>query len=138
MSATCPFCGIVSGKVPASIVYENSNVVAFMDLNPTTVGHTLVVPREHWENINEVPESALANIFSVVKRISAAVKKTVDADGIKIIQLNGRAAGQVVMHLHIHVIPAFSKTKVQVGHRGRSMPERKELDEMAQKIRENL
>jgi len=138
MSADCPFCGIVSGKIPASIVYEDAHVVAFMDLNPASSGHTLVVPREHWENIYEVPEDDLANIFSVVKRVCNAVKKTVDADGIKIIQLNGRAAGQVVMHLHVNVIPAFSKAEAAAGHRGRLTPEREELDEMAQKIRQNL
>jgi histidine triad (HIT) family protein len=138
MDASCPFCGIASGKIPASIVYEDSHVVAFMDLNPASIGHTLVVPREHWENIYEVPEDALGNILSVVKRVCAAVKKTVDADGIKVIQLNGAAAGQVVMHLHINVIPAFSKPEAVGKRRGRLTPEREELDEMAQKIRQNL
>ena len=109
-----------------------------MDLNPASVGHTLVIPRKHWENIYEVPEDALADILSVVKRVCAAVKKTVDADGIKIIQLNGAAAGQVVMHLHFHVIPAFSKPEGAGGHRGRLSPERKELDETAAKIRQNF
>jgi len=138
MGETCPFCGIASGKVPASIVYEDANVLAFMDLNPASIGHTLVVPREHWENIYEIPEKVLAELAAVVKRVCVAVKKTVDGDGIKVVQLNGRAAGQVVMHLHVHVIPAVSKAEVVMGHRGRFTPERKELDEMAQKIRENL
>ena len=138
MAETCPFCSIASGKIPASIVYEDDHVVAFMDLNPISVGHTLVIPREHWENIYEIPEDALANLFSVVKRVCVAVKKTVDADGIKIIQLNGRAAEQVVMHFHVHVIPAFSKPEGTTGHRKRLAPERKELDEMAQKIQQNL
>jgi len=144
MSEVCPFCSIASGKAPASIVYEDATVLAFMDLNPANVGHTLVVPREHWENIYEVPENVLADLFSVVKRVSAAVKKTVGAEGISVLQLNGRAAGQVVMHFHVHVMPRFSGDAVSkalgamMGHHGLKKPERRDLDETARKIRENL
>ena len=137
-SADCPFCKIVSGKAAASIVYEDATILAFMDLNPANIGHTLVVPREHYENIYGVPENLLAEMAAVVKRVCVAVKKTVDADGIKVIQLNGRAAGQVVMHLHIHVIPTVSKAGAVIGYRERLTPERRDLDETAHKIRENL
>ena len=138
MSDVCVFCRIASGKAPASIVYEDTNILAFMDLNPANVGHTLVIPREHWENIYDVPEKTLAEMAAVVKRVSVAVKKTVGADGIKIIQLNGRAAGQLVMHIHIHVIPTNSKTGGMMGNRRRITPERRDLDENAKKIRKNL
>jgi histidine triad (HIT) family protein len=144
MSVDCPFCRIASGKASASIVHKDDTVLAFMDLNPANVGHTLIIPREHWENIHDIPEYILAEIFSVVKRVSAAVKKTVNAEGISLLQLNGRAAGQTVMHFHIHVIPRFrgdplSKAiGVMVEHQGFKKPERKELDEIAQKIRENI
>ncbi len=144
MSGGCPFCGIASGKAPASIIYEDAAVMAFMDLNPASIGHTLVVPREHFENIYEIPENVLADIFAVVKRVSAAVKKTVGAEGISILQLNGRAAGQMVMHFHVHVIPRFRGDLLSKaigamgGHQGFEKPERRDLDETAQKIRENL
>ncbi len=138
MNEVCPFCNIASGKTPASIVYEDANVLAFMDLNPANVGHTLVVPRGHWENIYDTPEKTLVEMAAVVKKVSVAIKKTIDADGIKIIQLNGRAVGQVVMHIHIHVIPASYKPGTMKGHYGRIKLERKDLDETAQKIRENL
>jgi histidine triad (HIT) family protein len=144
MSVVCPFCSIASGKAPASIVYEDATALVFMDLNPANVGHTLVVSREHWENIYEVPENVLADLFSVVKRVSAAVKKTVGAEGISILQLNGRAAGQTVMHFHVHVIPRFGGDPLSkaigamVGHQGFQKPERRDLDETARKIRENL
>jgi histidine triad (HIT) family protein len=144
MNVVCPFCRIASGKAPASIVYKDATVLAFMDLNPANIGHTLVVPREHWENIYEVPENVLADMFLVVKRVSAAVKKTIGAEGISVLQLNGRAAGQMVMHFHIHIIPRFrgdplSKAiGVMVGHQGFEKPERRDLDETARKIRENL
>jgi histidine triad (HIT) family protein len=109
-----------------------------MDLNPVSVGHTLVVPRQHWENIFEVPEETLTELISVVKKVSVAVKKAVGADGIKIVQLNGRAAGQVVFHIHFHVIPSSSKDGVRMGHHGRVTWGRAELDAVAQKIRETL
>jgi len=134
----CPFCSIASGEAAASIVYEDENVLAFMDLSPTTIGHTLVIPREHWENIYEIPEETLTKLIAVVKRVSVAVKKTVDADGIIVIQNNGRAAGQMVFHLHFHVIPASSNSGVRRRHHGRVASERARLDETAQKIRENL
>jgi histidine triad (HIT) family protein len=144
MGETCPFCGIASGKAPASIVYEDATVLAFMDLNPASIGHALVVPREHWENIYEVPENVLAELFSVVKRVSVAVKKTVGAEGISILQLNGRAAGQMVMHFHVHVIPRFrgdplsKAVGAMIGHQGFEKQERRGLDKTARKIRENL
>ena len=144
MSVVCPFCSIASGEAPASIVYEDATVVVFMDLNPANVGHTLVVPREHWENIYDVPEDVLADLFSVVKRVSAAVKKTIGAEGISILQLNGRAAGQSVMHFHVHIIPRFRGDPIStaigamIGHQGFEKPERRDLDEIAKKIRGNI
>ena len=70
MNESCNFCKIVSGKNPASIVYDDGNVLAFMDLYPANVGHTLVVPREHWETIYDIPEEVLSNLFAVVKKLS--------------------------------------------------------------------
>jgi histidine triad (HIT) family protein len=144
MNVGCPFCRIASGKATASIVYEDATVLAFMDLNPSSIGHTLVVPREHFENIYDVPENVLSDLFAVVKRVSAAVKKTVGAEGISVLQLNGRAAGQTVMHLHVHIIPRFREDAiskalgVMIGHHGFEKPERRNLDETARKIGENL
>jgi histidine triad (HIT) family protein len=137
MSAICPFCNIASGKAKASIIYENTTVLAFMDANPASLGHTLVIPREHWENIYEIPEKILADIVAVVKQIGIAVKNTVHPDGISILQLNGRAAGQSVMHFHVHIIPRSRGDSI-VGHRGAVRPERRNLDEIAKKILENL
>ena len=138
MSNQCPFCNIAGGNASASMVYQDSNVLAFMDLNPIREGHTLIISREHWVNLYDVPEKTLNELIAVVKRVAVAVKKTVDADGIQIIQNNGRSAGQVVMHIHFHVIPTFFQQKPRTGRSGRVMQNRKMLDEMAQKILENL
>lgn len=136
---TCPFCNIAKGKTEASIVYEDETVLAFMDVSPAREGHTLVVPRQHYENIYEVPEDVLAKVAAAVKRVSVAVKKTVGANGIKVIQLNGRAAGQVVFHLHFHIIPIVSTAGAEIGHHcGRARTKRTDLDETAKRIRENL
>ncbi|PVX24391.1 MAG: hypothetical protein CW716_10205 [Candidatus Bathyarchaeum sp.] len=134
----CSFCSIALGEAPASIVYEDEDVLAFMDLSPTTVGHTLVVSREHWENIYEVPEETLAKVIAIVKRVSDAVRRTIEADGIMVIQNNGRAAGQMVFHLHFHVIPVSSNSGVRTRHDGRVALKRAELDETAQKIQRNI
>ena len=144
MSGVCVFCSIASGKAPASIVYEDATVLAFMDLTPANVGHTLVVPRDHWENIYEIPEKILVDLAAVVKRVSVAVKKSVGADGVSILQLNGRAAGQTVMHFHFHVIPRFRCDSISkalgpmIGHHSFSSTERRAMDKTAKKILENL
>jgi histidine triad (HIT) family protein len=115
-----------------------------MDLRPANVGHILVVPREHWETIYDIPEKVLADVFAVVKRISVAVKKAVGAEGISILQFNEGAAGQSVRHFHVHVIPRFrgdamSKfIRTTLGHGGFEKAERQDLDEIAKKIKENL
>ena len=137
-SEECIFCKIVRNEIPSKIVFENEFSLAFLDINPVSIGHTLIIPQEHWENIYETPEQTLAEMIAVVKRISVAIKKTVGADGIKVIQLNGKAAGQVVMHIHIHVIPIISNDRIVIGHRERVSLERIDLDDTANKIKENL
>jgi len=144
MSESCNFCKIVSGKGHASIVYDDDSVMAFMDLHPANVGHILVVPREHWETIYDIPEKVLAELFAVVKRVSVAVKKAVGAEGISILQFNESAAGQSVRHFHVHVIPRFRGDamsrfiRTTLGHMGFEKAERQDLDEIAKKIKENI
>jgi len=144
MNESCNFCRVVSGENPASIVYEDGNVLAFMDLYPANFGHTLVVPREHWENIYDIPEKVLSDLFAVVKRISVAVKKAVGAEGISVLQFNEGASGQSVMHFHVHVIPRFRGDAISkligamLGPTGFEKAAREDLDEIARKIKENL
>jgi diadenosine tetraphosphate (Ap4A) HIT family hydrolase len=119
-------------------VYEDRYVLAFMDLNPTSVGHMLVISKDHWENIYEIPEKILFEIVKTVKHVCIAVKKTVNADGVKIIQLNGRSAGQAVMHIHFHVIPIVSTFGKMIKTHGPVRSDRVELDKIAEKIQKNL
>ena len=101
----CVFCQIIRKQVPASIVYQDAQVVAFLSSRPVNEGHTLVVPKKHFENIYEISEEETAYLFKIVKRIAHGVRDATGAEGIRIVQNNGSVAGQVVFHLHVHVIP---------------------------------
>jgi len=105
LMSECIFCQIIRKEAPASIVYEDEQVVAFLSNRPVNVGHTLVAPKKHYENIYEIPEEEAAYLFKIAKKIAHAVKTATGVEGIRILQNNGEAAGQVVFHLHVHVIP---------------------------------
>ena len=112
----CIFCQIIRKKAPASIVHDDEQVVAFLSNRPVNRGHTLVVPKKHYENIYEISEAEEAYLFRIVKRVAHAVKDATAAEGIRIVQNNGEVAGQVVFHLHVHVIPM--KSRSQFSHDG--------------------
>ncbi|MBI4021566.1 MAG: HIT family protein [Candidatus Aenigmarchaeota archaeon] len=103
----CLFCRIVQGEIPSKKVYEDSGALAFLDINPRNPGHTLVIPKRHAETIFDLPEAEAARLFPAVKKVAAMVKSGMQAQGISICQNNGSAAGQVVGHLYVHVIPRF-------------------------------
>jgi histidine triad (HIT) family protein len=112
MSENCIFCKIVRKEAPSSVVYEDSDVIAFMDIKPVSEGHTLIIPKTHFEDIFDIPEEQIAIAYKITKRIASAVKKVTQADGISIVQQNGKASGQEIFHLHIHVIPRFEGVKL--------------------------
>jgi histidine triad (HIT) family protein len=115
MSESCIFCKIIQKEAPASIVYEDDKVIAFMSIQPINVGHTLVVPKTHYKNIYEIPDEEVAYLYKIVKKLSHSVKKAVNAEGMRIVQNNGGVAGQVIFHLHVHIIP-MSKERKWVHH----------------------
>jgi len=101
----CIFCKIVRGEIPSIKVYENEMVLAFADINPLSDGHTLIIPKGHFENIHDIGEAELMAIHSASKKVAAAMKASLDPAGIACMQLNGRGVNQVVMHYHLHLIP---------------------------------
>lgn len=103
----CIFCKIVDGNIPCIKVYEDTKIIAFMDINPLSLGHTLVIPKEHFENIFEITPEDYGLISIAAAKIALAVKKALKPDGVNIMQLNGKAANQVVPHLHMHVTPRW-------------------------------
>jgi len=101
----CIFCKIVSGQIPAVKIYEDDVVVAFLDIGPVSEGHTLVLPRQHVKQAHSCPPELLGQVWTRLGKIAGAVASAMNADGYNVLCNNGKAAGQVVDHLHFHVIP---------------------------------
>jgi histidine triad (HIT) family protein len=137
LDESCIFCKIVSKQAPSSLLYEDEKVIAFLDIRPLNLGHSLVIPKDHFVDIFEIPEKELAEVHEAAKKLSSAIKNATNADGISIIQQNGKAAGQDIFHFHVHIVPRF------LGQKLKSFSELAEidrpiLDELAQKIRGHL
>lgn len=107
MSDDCVFCRIIKGELPAAKVYEDADVLAFMDIGPVAKGHTLVIPKLHCNPITHAPAETLAKVIGVVQIVARAQFKALQAAGVSVSQANGAAAGQVVPHVHFHVIPRY-------------------------------
>ncbi len=103
----CLFCKIINKEIPSYIVYESKEVVAFLDISPINKGHTLVMPNNHYETFLDIPKNELEILFSKIQEVTKAVIKATNADGSNLLLNNKRAAGQVVDHVHFHVIPRF-------------------------------
>jgi histidine triad (HIT) family protein len=134
-NGSCIFCRIAQKPVPASLVYEDEKAVAFLDIRPLNEGHTLVIPKEHYENLFDIPQELIAYLHGITKRVALAVKKATEADGISIIQQNGKAATQEIMHLHIHVIPRYDGQKLP-SFSETSEADKEKLSQTAAKIRQ--
>ncbi len=134
----CIFCKIIQGEIPSVKVYEDDKVFAFMDINPLSSGHTLVIPRTHAENIFEISEQDATAVIKAVKMLSTAIKKGIQADGINILQLNGKAAGQLVPHLHVHIIPRWIGDGITISHWPMKAGDMKEIAGAAEKIKAEL
>ena len=104
----CIFCKIIKGDIPSINIYENEHVFAFMDINPLSEGHALVIPKIHAENLWEIPVAALSAVHAASQKIVHAMKKAMGPVSVAAIQLNGRGVNQVVMHYHLHLIPRAS------------------------------
>jgi histidine triad (HIT) family protein len=103
----CLFCGIVAGDVPAQVVGSDDHTVAFMDINPATPGHALVVPREHSADLIDVSDDDLQRTMLAARRLALRMQAALDPDGFNILNSCGRAAWQVIFHFHVHVIPRY-------------------------------
>ncbi|VGO16973.1 Purine nucleoside phosphoramidase [Pontiella desulfatans] len=134
----CIFCKIVEKEIPSTIVFEDADVLAFMDIGPIVKGHALVIPKQHHDPVTETPDEVLAKLFLTAKKIAKAQMNAFGAQGVNIMQNNGRAAGQEVEHIHVHVIPRFEED----GHHWNWNPKRyDDFDEMAKladQLREQL
>ena len=107
MSTDCPFCQIIAGDIPARVVYEDDDVLSFLDANPLARGHTLVVPKTHHERVTAMPDDDRDAVFGALGRLGPSVQAAVDADGLNVGMNDGSAAGQEVPHVHGHLVPRF-------------------------------
>ncbi len=129
----CIFCKIVEGDIPSHKVYEDKNILAFLDVNPVSKGHTLVIPKKHVENIHEAEDMRF--MWNSIRKVADAVKDAFDPEGVQIVQNNGEAAGQEVFHMHFHITPVYEDTVLNVEY------ERSELEngeEISETIQNNL
>ncbi|MFB6145423.1 MAG: HIT family protein [Candidatus Nanohaloarchaea archaeon] len=120
MSEDCIFCKIIEGDIPSHKVYEDENTLAFLDVNPVSKGHTLVVPKKHVEDIHGA--EGMDYMWDTIVRVANAVRDAFDAEGINIDQNNGELAGQEVFHMHFHVTPRYTGDEIEIDY------DRKELE----------
>lgn len=103
----CIFCKIANGEIPAKTLYEDENFRVILDLGPATRGHALILPKEHYKNIYELPEETAAGVMKLAKKMAIRMTEKLRTDGFNLVQNNGEAAGQTVMHFHLHLIPRY-------------------------------
>jgi len=128
----CIFCKIVKGEIPSEKVFENKKFLAFLDIGPVNKGHTLVIPKKHYKNLFDMPEEELKGYIEAIQKVSKAIIKAVNADGISINMSNEPAAGQVVMHAHFHLIPRLKGDGLKLWPQGKY--KEGEADEIKDKI----
>jgi histidine triad (HIT) family protein len=134
----CIFCKIINGEIPAVKVLDEELVLAFMDINPSTRGHMLVVPKRHAENIFEISEGDLTAVITAVKRCATAVKQALKAEGATILQLNGKASDQIVPHLHIHIMPRWENDGLSISTWEMNPGDMEEITDIARRIKEHI
>ncbi|MFT5505047.1 MAG: histidine triad (HIT) family protein [Gammaproteobacteria bacterium] len=133
----CIFCKIIAGEIPSFKLYEDDMTYSFMDINPANEGHALIIPKEHAQDIHLVSDSAIAATVVTAKKIATAVNETLSPDGINLVQCNGPAAAQSVMHFHMHILPRIDDDDLKLNW-GIKPGDMNAIGELAEKIRGNL
>lgn len=133
----CIFCKIANGEIPSATVYEDADFRGIMDIAPAAKGHVILLPKKHFANLLEAEDATLSKALPVVKKIANGISKSLNCDGINVVQNNGEAAGQTVFHLHIHMIPRYKQDTVSVTWKQGSYADN-EAAAVAEKIRSNI
>lgn len=142
----CIFCAIAAKRAPASIVYENENAIAFLDIHPVVEGHTLVIPKNHCRNVFDIDDESGRAVMHASRVVARALRAAFNADGLTILQSNERAGGQAVFHYHAHLAPRFfhdglmsrTDTERRMQWQSRGNPSQQELGIIAEKIRAHV
>lgn len=111
----CIFCKIIKGEIPAAKVYEDDNVISFLDIMPANKGHCLVIPKKHYETMLDIPDAEMASLMKTAKKVAKALSLSIGNGAYNIVMNNGKAAGQVVPHAHIHIIPRFKGDRLRLN-----------------------
>jgi histidine triad (HIT) family protein len=138
MNHDCIFCKIVAGQIPAAKVYEDDAAICIMDIGPIIKGHTLVIPKTHVDPLTAAPDALLGRLILLVKKIARAQQAAFHADGVNVVQNNGRVAGQAVPHLHFHVIPRFEGDGHRWNWAAKSYEDPAEMQKLADAMRRAL
>jgi histidine triad (HIT) family protein len=137
MMADCVFCKIVAKQIPATVVHEDEHTLAFMDIGQVNPGHVLVAVKKHAENIFALDDAQAAAVFRAAARVARAIRSAFEPQGLSVYQANGAAAGQTVMHLHLHLVPRHEGDGMALTWPVKNPP-REKLVEYAQRIRAKL
>ena len=136
MTDNCIFCKIAAGEIPSATLYEDDEFRVILDVSPAAKGHMLVLPKEHYANICEMPQELTGKAFIVAKKMAEKMEKVLGCDGINVIQNNHEAAGQTVFHFHIHLIPRSKKDNVNVTWKPGTLTE-SDKNELLEALRED-
>jgi histidine triad (HIT) family protein len=133
----CIFCKIVNKEIPSTKIYEDEKTLSFMDINPNNKGHCLIITKKHYETLNDIPENELKQLIVIVQKVSKAVVNATSCHGFNIVMNNKKASGQLVPHVHFHVIPRFENDNV-MGNWKTTKYNEHEMDEYAKAIRKKM
>ncbi|MBC8379310.1 MAG: HIT family protein [Planctomycetes bacterium] len=137
MDQDCIFCKIASGQIPSLKIFENDHILAFIDIGPVSDGHTLVIPKQHYGTLDQMTPEIMAEIAKVLPMLAASIQKAMKSEGYNVLCNNGSAAGQIVEHIHFHIIPRNANDGIFKKWPSFQYPDGK-AEQIAAKIRENL
>ncbi|MFW9938885.1 MAG: HIT family protein [Candidatus Thorarchaeota archaeon] len=131
----CVFCQIIERQIPSKIFFENDYNLAFLDIYPVSKGHSIVIPKNHYANLEEIPDEELSRLYRDIKKIARLIHKKLNLDGYNILQNNFKAAGQVINHFHVHIIPRNENDARFSMKIPRNQANDKDLDEVLEIIK---
>ena len=130
----CIFCEIIKGNIPSYKIYEDDLCMAFLDISQATIGHTLIVPKQHFENIFELDETVMEHLGKIVVKLSKKLKETLNLSALNVLNNNGANAGQTVNHFHIHLIPRYNENDLTIKFNSNELS-KEEFNDLLNKIK---
>ncbi len=134
----CIFCKIVNGEVLANKIYESDKVLAFLDVKPVSKGHTLIITKKHYKDVYDAPENDLREVIAASKKISIAMEKGLNADGVNILHASRKEAQQSVFHFHVHIVPRYKDDGLDMWIKGGYKESESDLKGVGEKIKKEL